>query len=269
MGMPWHQTNPVNERVKFVAAIQLGRRTMPDLCAQFGVSRKTGHKLLERYEAHGIDGLRDRSRAPATHPNQLSPQLEAAILRARKAHPTWGSKKLMVVVSAQWPPEELPARSSVDAVLKRAGVVAPRRARARRQPSTAPQVQALVPNDVWSIDYKGWFRVGDGTRCTAKPRTCEALSKGVRACDERTRTLPREAFDVVKAPGSTQIIPEPPVAGPGSNAGSSAYRGSPPRAPGTIASHTAGRHLRGDAGIPSLRKAVNWGPEVHSMSNFP
>lgn len=165
MGMPWHQTHPVNERVKFVAAAQSGRRTMTELCEQFGVSRKTGYKLLQRYESHGIDGLRDRSRAPATHPNQLSPELEAAVLRARKAHPTWGSKKLMVVLAAQWPPDELPARSTVDAVLKRAGVVAPRRARVRRQPSTAPQVQALEPNDVWSIDYKGWFRVGDGTRC--------------------------------------------------------------------------------------------------------
>jgi transposase InsO family protein len=138
---------------------------MTELCEHFGVSRKTGYKLLQRYESHGIDGLRDRSRAPTTHPNQLSPQLEAAILRARKAHPTWGSKKLMVVLTAQWPPDELPARSTVDAVLKRAGVVAPRRARRRRQPSAAPQVQALEPNDVWSIDYKGWFKVGDGTRC--------------------------------------------------------------------------------------------------------
>ncbi len=163
--MPWHQTHPVNERVKFVAAAQSGRTTMTELCEQFGVSRKTGYKLLQRYESHGIDGLRDRSRAPSTHPNQLSPQVEGAILRARKAHPTWGSKKLLVVLAEQWSADELPARSTVDAVLKRAGVVVPRRARVRRQPSTAPRVKALEPNDVWSIDYKGWFRVGDGTRC--------------------------------------------------------------------------------------------------------
>lgn len=138
---------------------------MTELCEQFGVSRKTGYKLLRRYESHGIDGQRDRSCAPARHSNQLSAGLEGAILRARKAHPTSGSKRLMVVLAAQVPPGDLPARSTVDAVLKRAGVVVPRRASRRHQPSTAPQVQALAPNDVWSIDYKGWFRVGDGTRC--------------------------------------------------------------------------------------------------------
>lgn len=163
--MPWHQTHPVNERVKFVAAAQSGRRSMTELCEQFGVSRKTGYKLLQRYKSEGIDGLRDRSRAPSTHPNQLSPELEAAILRGRKAHPTWGSKKLLVLLASQWPTAQLPARSTIDAVLKRAGVVEPRRARVKRQPSSPPFVQAMLPNDAWSIDYKGWFRVGDGTRC--------------------------------------------------------------------------------------------------------
>ena len=108
-GMPWHQTHEVNERMKFVAAAQSGRASMTELCKQFGVSRKTGYKILRRYETEGIDGLRSRSRAPATHPNQLSPALEAAILRARKANPTWGSKKLLVVLCSQWPADELPA----------------------------------------------------------------------------------------------------------------------------------------------------------------
>lgn len=71
VAMPWHQTYPVNERVKFVAAAQAGRKTTTELCKQFGVSRKTGYTILERYESHDIDGLRDRSRAPSTHPNQL------------------------------------------------------------------------------------------------------------------------------------------------------------------------------------------------------
>jgi transposase InsO family protein len=163
--MPWQQTNPVNERVKFVAAVQSGRRTMTELCEHFGISRKTGYKILERYEQEGIDALRDRSRAPHRHPNQTDAELEAAILRQRKAHPTWGSKKLLAILQHEWDPDELPARSTVDAILKRAGVVTARRRRPRRQPSAAPMVEALAPNDVWSIDYKGWFRVGDGTRC--------------------------------------------------------------------------------------------------------
>lgn len=164
--MPWHETEPVNERLKFVAAVQRGRRTMTELCAEYGISRKTGYKILSRYEREGPEALRDRSRAPHRHPNQTPAEVEAAILRVRKTHPTWGSKKILAVLERDWVEEELPARSTVDAILNRAGLVCPRRRRSRRrQPSAPPVVLALEPNDAWSMDYKGWFRVGDGTRC--------------------------------------------------------------------------------------------------------
>jgi len=163
--MPWHQTDPVNERLKFVAAVQNGQRTMTELCEEYGISRKTGYKLLGRYSADGAIGLVDRSRAPRSHPNQTSASLEAEILRVRKARPTWGSKKILAVLERDKPAEEWPSRSTVDAILQRAGVVVPRGKRARRQPSAPPVVAAAEPNDVWSIDYKGWFVVGDGTRC--------------------------------------------------------------------------------------------------------
>jgi transposase InsO family protein len=110
-------------------------------------------------------GLADASRAPKTHPNQSPPEVEAAVLRVRKAHPTWGSKKILAILDRERPDEDWPARSTIDAILKRAGVVEPRSKRVRRQPSAPPFVEATAPNDVWSMDYKGWFRVGDGTRC--------------------------------------------------------------------------------------------------------
>jgi len=163
--MPWHQTDPVNERLKFVAAVQRGDRTMTELCAESRISRKTGYKILKRYEEEGPEGLRDRTRAPHRHPNQTSPEIEGLILRLRKAHPTWGSKKIQVKLARELLPEELPARSTMDAVLKRAGVVNPRKRRTRRASHAPPVVEATGPNTVWSIDYKGWFRVGDGTRC--------------------------------------------------------------------------------------------------------
>lgn len=163
--MPWQRTDPVNERLKFVAAAQSGHVSMTELCRRFGISRKTGYKILGRYKSEGPEALRDRSRAPHRHPNQTAPELEGAILRVRKRHPTWGSKKILAVLECDLGAKELPARSTVDSVLKRAGVVIPRSARRRRQPSAPPIVHATRPNDVWSIDYKGWFRVGDGTRC--------------------------------------------------------------------------------------------------------
>jgi len=163
--MPWHETDPVNERLKFVAAAQSGRRTMTELCADFGISRQTGYKILNRYEEEGPEALRDRSRAPHRCPHQTPRDVETAILRVRKAHPTWGSKKILAVLQRDCAADGLPARSTVDAILKRAGVVSPRKRRNRRQPSAPPVVDAFKPNEVWSIDYKGWFRVGDGTRC--------------------------------------------------------------------------------------------------------
>lgn len=181
--MPWQQTDPVNERLKFVVAAQGGPLSMTELCRKFGISRKTGYKLLARYERDGPEGMRDRSRAPASHPNRTAVEFEAAVLRVRKAHATWGSKKILAVLTRDHVPDDLPARSTVDQILKRAGLVVPRRARARRQPSAPPMVKANAPNDVWTIDYKGWFRVGDGTRCD--PLTindaCSRLSLECRA----------------------------------------------------------------------------------------
>ena len=182
--MPWHQTDPVNERLQFVAAAQKGRLSMTELCAQYGISRKTGYKLLKRYREEGPGGLRDRCRAPQSHPNETPEIVQAAIVRARKAHPTWGSKKLVAILERERPDLELPARSTVDAILKREGLVAPRaKRRRRRSEHAAPLVEAKRPNDVWTIDYKGWFKVGDGTRCD--PLTvndaCSRKSLAVRA----------------------------------------------------------------------------------------
>ena len=164
--MPWLKTEAVDERLKFVAAMLKGGCTVAELCAAFGISRKTGYKIMARYASEGPSGLRDRRRAPLTHPNQTSPEIEAAVLRVRKAHPRWGSKKILVVLEREAPTLRLPARSTVEAIMNRAGVVRPRRRRGRpKVAKPAPAVDANAPNDVWSADYKGWFRLGDKTRC--------------------------------------------------------------------------------------------------------
>lgn len=148
-----------------MTALLKGDLTMVEACRQFGISRKTGYKIVARHAELGLAGLADAPRAPKTHPNQSPPEVEAAVLRVRKAHPSWGSKKILATLDRERPDEVWPARSTVDAILKRAGVVLPRGRRRRRQPTAPPVVEAIAPNDVWSMDYKGWFRVGDGTRC--------------------------------------------------------------------------------------------------------
>ena len=179
--MPWTQTDPGNERMKFEVAMQRGDLTMVEACRQFGISRKTGYKILHRQLALGPEGLRDLPRAPRTHPNQTSPDVEGAVLRVRKTYPTWGSKKILATLLRREPEGEWPARSTVDAILKRAGLVPPRKRRRMRHPSAPPHVDARAPNDVWTMDYKGWFRVGDGTRCD--PLTInDAFSRASLVC---------------------------------------------------------------------------------------
>jgi transposase len=99
--MPWHETNVVNERLKFVAAHQRREGSMQELCTWFGISRKTGYKILERYWRDGPESLRDQTRAPRCHPNQTPPEIEARILRVRKRHPTWGSKKILATLERE------------------------------------------------------------------------------------------------------------------------------------------------------------------------
>ncbi len=146
--MPWIQTDAVTERQKFVRLVLKGQVTMTEACRQFGISRKTGYKILARHAEHGLAGLADVSRAPKTHPNQSPPAVEAAVLRIRKAHPTWGSKKILATLDRERPGEGWPARSTIDAILKRAGVVTPRGRRRRRQPAARPLVEAVAPSDV-------------------------------------------------------------------------------------------------------------------------
>lgn len=155
----------VDERLKFLAQHERGELTMVELCARFGVSRKTGYKLRERHRQLGRECLRDQSRAPHAHPNQTSAEIEAEVLDVRRKHPTWGSKKILTVLEREDCDARWPARSTIDEILKRAGVVEDRGSRRRRFPSVGPKVVANAPNDVWSADYKGWFRLGDGTRC--------------------------------------------------------------------------------------------------------
>jgi putative transposase len=112
--MPWQDTSPMNERVKFVAGMLEGSESFTELCERFGISRKQGYKWKERYESGGVDALRDRSRAPKTHPQAVVEPLVDLIVQARKKHPRWGPRKLLVILARQYPTLEFPAASTVE-----------------------------------------------------------------------------------------------------------------------------------------------------------
>lgn len=153
----------MDERVKFVARLLEGEK-MAVLCRDFGISRKTGYKILERYEDTGIEGLTDRSRRPYRHANQLPFQIEAMIVRLKQEKPTWGAPKIMELLARRYPDVHRPAISTIHAVLDRHGLVKHRKGRRNRATGTV-LCDTEQPNDLWCADYKGEFMLADRRYC--------------------------------------------------------------------------------------------------------
>ncbi len=153
----------MDQRVRFIGEYLEGYFPFSELCDQFSISRKTGYKLVGRYEEQGIDGLKDRDRKPLTCPHKTDPAVIDAILATRKKHPTWGPKKILNVIKPQY--KELPAVSTTADILSRHGLISPGKRRFRRHHPGCPQTIANAPNDIWTADYKGHFRMGNSFYC--------------------------------------------------------------------------------------------------------
>jgi transposase InsO family protein len=153
------------QRQQFVHDALRGMWTMTELCARYGIARKTGYKWVARFEATGAAGLQERSRRPGAHPTAVAPALAEAVLALRRQHPRWGPRKLRAILVARDATVVWPARSTIAKLLRRAGLSAsPSRRRRARAPVTRRLV-ALAPNHIWTADYKGHFRTGDTHVC--------------------------------------------------------------------------------------------------------
>jgi transposase InsO family protein len=156
----------MDERVKFIAEYLKEESTISDLCRAYGISRPTAYKWIERYEEEGPVGLEDRSRAPHHHPNAVPAKQEAQIVAFREKHRSWGPGKLLANIRPEHPEwDTWPAASTVGEIVKRHGLVVPRRRRDKAKPTPGPLTPYEEVNNVWCADFKGWFRTGDGTRC--------------------------------------------------------------------------------------------------------
>lgn len=196
--MPWRETSPMEQRLEFVREYESDLFTMTELAAQYGITPKTGYKWLERYAAEGLLGLGDRSRRPHHSPQATAPELVEMILAVRRRHPRWGPKKLLAVARRRAPVAPWPARSTVAGLLHRRGLITPRR-RAPRPATTGTALltPATQPNEVWTTDFKGEFRTGDGAYCY--PLTLrDGWSRFVLRCDAltgRTYAATRRRFE--------------------------------------------------------------------------
>jgi len=161
--MPWKESSVMDERLRFVARLLEGEQ-MSLLCREFGISRKTGYKIFDRYKDHGLEGLTDRSRRPVRYANQLPHQIETAIVRAKQDKPHWGARKIRGLLVRRLAGDvRVPARSTIHAVLDRHDLVQPA-IRRRRATGTALS-SGEAPNDLWCADYKGEFKLGNKSYC--------------------------------------------------------------------------------------------------------
>ena len=177
--MGWKGVTVMDQRVRFIAEYLKGYFPFNELCLQFTISRKTGYKWVERYEHGGPEGLADRSRRPQTCPHTTNDTVIEALVRARLKHPTWGPKKLLEILAPSY--SDLPAISTAADILKRKGLITGSKKRLRRKHPGCPRTIANEPNDIWSADYKGHFKMRNGLYCY--PLTvCDMRSRYLLGC---------------------------------------------------------------------------------------
>ena len=196
--MAWTEVLPMDERVRFVLEVERDELPVAEICRLYGISRKTGYKWIGRYLAEGLEGLRERSRRPLQCPHETSQEWQDRIFRERLKHPSWGPKKIRVLLEEQGGREPIPAVATIGNILSRAGLVKSRRRARQANPKwQEPLTEARVPNQVWAVDYKGWFRTRDGQRCD--PLTvsdlCSRYVLDVRGLPDQSYERARKAFE--------------------------------------------------------------------------
>lgn len=196
--MAWKETNVLEQRREFIKEYLNGCDNFKGLCKKYGVSEKTGHKWKNRFLEQGFNGLVDQSRAPQTSPAQLDEDTVIRLIRLRMAHPTWGAKKLAVLYKKAYPSANPPSESSIYRVLGKAGLIQKRRVRPVNNDTNRlrNRIQATHPNDVWTVDFKGWW-YSSGEKCL--PLTVRDLASkyilDIRLMQSCTADAVREVFD--------------------------------------------------------------------------
>ena len=208
--MPWKKVLPMEEKLSFIIRVKAGVLSFAAVCREFGVSRRTGYKWWRRYQDSGLGGLAERSHRPHRCPHRQGAVWTDRVVALRLRHPSWGPKKLRVKLVAQYGSAGVPAVSTLGARLQASGLVRSRRRR-RRQPDRSPVSLTVAeqPNQVWGVDFKGWFRTGDGRRCD--PLTMSDLySRYVVCCQvaaDQSYAVARHWFEkVFKRYGLPEVI---------------------------------------------------------------
>ena len=209
-----------DEKLRFIAEATKGDLPMSTLCASFGISRQTGYEVMRRYHAQGMAGLAPRSRAPHQPGHAMAQAMAAAIIALRGERPFWGPKKLRAVLQKREPGTAWPALSSIGELLRREGLSQPRKRRRTAMPISQPFAPVRAPNDLWCIDFKGWFRTRDGVRCDPLTLT-DAHSRFLIECrivpptTQGVQPVVEQAFRELGLPRALRSDNGPPFASTG------------------------------------------------------
>jgi transposase InsO family protein len=172
----------MEERLRFVARLLEGEG-MSDVCREFGISHKTGYKIFNRYKDDGLEALTDRSRRPVRYANQLPDPVEAMIVRLKQEKPRWGARKIRELLVRRLAGDmRIPSTSTVHAILDRHGLVTHARRRCRSRSEGTALSHPLAPNELWCVDFKGEFKLGNGRYCYPLTITDQA-SRYLLACE--------------------------------------------------------------------------------------
>jgi putative transposase len=165
--MPWKETNTVTLREEFILKALGKQKPFTALCEEYGISRKTGYKWMERFRQGGLPALHDESRRPRNNPNAVREEVVCELIRIKKTIPSiWGPKKVLEIYRCRYGESEEISLSSVKRILDHAGFVLHRRR--PRQGGMARIQEGIVPkaaNELWTVDFKGWWKTRDHSRC--------------------------------------------------------------------------------------------------------
>jgi transposase len=163
--MPWRMESMQIQKKKFITLLETGRFTKTSLCQEFGISRPTGDAIIKRYQEEGWDALEELPRRHKSHPLMTPQAIEDAIIAERKKHIHWGARKIRVLLLRRHESTEIPSETTVNNIMKKHGLTVPRNPPRRKILNSEPRFDPQLPNQIWSADFKGKFRIGNGQYC--------------------------------------------------------------------------------------------------------
>lgn len=195
--MAWRSVRMEDQRKEFIDVFLSQELRLADLCREFSISRKTAYKWIARYQDEGMAGLKDKSRARLSQ-SRIDEAIENRIIEIKTSRKALGPKKILPLLERELPLEACPSKTTIENVLKRHGLVTPRKLRKRYPAKNDILSHCMQPNDVWTIDFKGWFKTKDSIKC--EPLTLsDAYSRYLIHCNKIAINTADYVWEVVSS----------------------------------------------------------------------